>query len=76
MVIRSHLKSQKRSLASVGTINAIAAVIGLLQAVIIGRTFGVSPLVETYFAAVVFYQSTLKLLQTGQIVEIATPIFH
>jgi len=74
--LNTQAKSQKRSFASVGTINAIAAIVGLLQAVIIGRTFGVSPLIETYFAAVVFYQSILKLLQTGQIIEIATPIFH
>ncbi|MDA8964589.1 hypothetical protein N9H09_00245 [bacterium] len=68
--------SQSRSLGRVGLINIGATTVGFFQALIIGKVFGVSIGIEVYFAAAVFYQVILGLLQTGQIVEIAIPVYH
>lgn len=69
-------KSQAKSIARVGVIHLLVTVFGFAQAILIGRIFGVSRPIEIYFAAVILYRSIFGLLQTGQIVEIATPKYH
>ena len=68
--------SQTKSIANVGVIHFLLTVTGVVQAILIGRIFGISRPIEIYFAAVVLYRSIFGLLQTGQIVEIATPKYH
>lgn len=69
-------RSQSKSFSGIGLISLFAMVLGLFQAFLIGRLFGVSSSIEVYFAAVAFYQSILGLTQTGQLVEVAIPIYH
>ncbi len=68
-------RSQTRSIGLVGLVNVATAVVGILQAFVVGRVFGVSSDIEIYFSAIVFYQSVLRLTQTGQISEIFTPTY-
>lgn len=69
-------RSQSRSIGLVGIVNICAAVVAILQAFAVGRFFGTTVGIENYFAAVLFYQSILKLTQTGQIAEVFTPYYH
>jgi putative peptidoglycan lipid II flippase len=60
----------------VAVVNIGTAIIGILQAFMIGRLFGTTSNIEIYFAAVAFYQSMVSMMQTGQIAELFTPIYH
>ena len=51
-------------------------VVGILQAFVVGWLYGTSIGIEIYFAAITFYQAMLNLLQTGQIAEVFTPMYH
>lgn len=51
-------------------------VLSVGQAFVVGRLFGTSIKIEVYFAASSLYQSLVLLMQTGQVTEIATPLFH
>ncbi|QDT59164.1 MurJ-like flippase [Stieleria bergensis] len=51
-------------------------VLSVGQAFVVGRLFGTSIGIEVYFAASTFYQSLVLLMQTGQVTEVVTPLFH
>lgn len=70
------MKSQESAISCLTLVNLGFALLGVLQALVIGRIFGVSPAIEVYFASVVIYQSVVKLTQTGQILEMFTPLYH
>lgn len=70
------MKSQANSISWLSLVNLGFALLGVAQALVVGRIFGISSAIEIYFAAAVIYQSVVKLTQTGQILEIFTPLYH
>ena len=76
MADRKKTRSQKKSIGLVGIVNVVNAVVGIIQAFIVGRLFGTTPSIEVFFAASAIFVSVNKLLQAGQIAEIFTPIYH
>ncbi|MDC0311575.1 hypothetical protein OAL19_01680 [bacterium] len=70
------MKSQANSISWLSLINLGFAILGVAQALVVGRIFGISSAIEIYFAAAVIYQSIVKLTQTGQLLEIFTPLYH
>ena len=76
MTTKKPQRSQARSIGLMTLINIASAIVGIIQAFVLGLLFGISSGIEIYFVAVAFYQSILKLTQTGQIAEIFTPIYH
>ena len=69
-------RSAAKSIGLVSLVNIGTTVVGVVQAFVVGGIFGTSSSIEVYFAAVVFYQSIVNLMQTGQIAEVFTPIYH
>lgn len=68
--------SATRSIGLLGLVNIAMAVVGVGQAFAIGWLFGTTVTIETYFAAITFYQAIVNLMQTGQISEVFTPMYH
>lgn len=69
-------RSASRSIGLVGLVNVGMTVVGLAQAFVVGWLFGTTESIEIYFAASTFYLAILNLMQTGQISEVVTPIYH
>jgi peptidoglycan biosynthesis protein MviN/MurJ (putative lipid II flippase) len=59
-----------------GLVNALLLGLSVVQAFVTGRLFGTSVGIEVYFAASTFYQTAVSLMQTGQVTEVVTPLFH
>ena len=76
MVIKTKTRSQNKSIGLVAIVNVVNAVVGIVQAFIVGRLFGTTQSIEVFFAASAIFASVNKLLQAGQIAEIFTPIYH
>lgn len=70
------LRLSIRSLGWLTLINVLSAVIGLLQTVAIASVFGVTRVIEIYFAASTFIGFLEQLSGSGQISDLFTPIYH
>ena len=57
-------------------LNAVGAVVGLTQSMVVAFFFGTTRGVEIFFAAVALEASIIQLTQTGQLAEIFLPIYH
>ena len=69
-------QSSRRAIGSLAAVNAVAAITGLLQSVVIAYHFGTSPTYENYIAATTLLLSTTALMQSGQLSEIFLPQYH
>ena len=68
--------TQSQSIGLVALVNIGTAVVGVAQAFAVGLLFGTTAGIEIYFGAIAFYQSMVGLMQTGQIAEMFTPLYH
>lgn len=66
----------KKSIGQVGLINAASAGLGLLYSVVLARSFGVGSDIEIYFASTTLLFLINSLSQSGQLAEIALPVYH
>lgn len=66
----------KKSIGIVAVINILSTVLGLGYSVVLARYFGVGPGIEVYFAATTLLFMLNSLTQSGQLAEIALPIYH
>ena len=69
-------QTSRRAIGSLAAVNAVAAVTGLLQSVVIAFHFGTSATYENYIAATTLLLSTTALMQSGQLSEIFLPQYH
>jgi len=65
-----------KSIGVVGIINALSTGLGLLYSVVLARYFGVGTSIEVYFASTTLLFMINSLTQSGQLAEIAMPIYH
>jgi len=62
-----------RRVGWVTSAQALSSVIAVAQSIVVVRIFGASRSIEVYFAASLLQQILLRLLQTGQFVEVVLP---
>lgn len=66
----------KKSIGIVALINGFSTVLGLVYSVVLARYFGTSANIEVYFAATTLLFMINSLTQSGQLAEIALPVYH
>lgn len=66
----------KKSISAIAAVNLASTFLGLAYSVVLARYFGVGTGIEVYFAATTLLFMLNSLTQSGQLAEIALPIYH
>lgn len=68
--------STNRSISKLTIINLLGAVFGIVYSIVQARIFGVSRLIEVFFATQVIIQTMIKMTQSSMISAIFMPYYH